>query len=115
MSHPSETIKALSRGDTPLKINNWPTAIVAGIGILTAGAVLVFLVEAGWSAEGIAAFVTLAAGIFGGQALQARKTASVEAKTDQQSETLETIVRQTNGELKRAVREAVRDEMRGAP
>lgn len=87
----------LSRGDKPLKIDSWPQAIVAVAGIAATAGVVVFLAGAGWSGEAIGAFATLALGIVATQFVQTRKTAQVEAKTDQQSETLDQIVRQTNG------------------
>jgi hypothetical protein len=80
-----------------LKIDNWPQAIVAVSGLLTVGAVVVFLARAGWSDQAIAAFVTLALGLFAGQMATARKAATVEAKTDHQTDQLHTIVEQTNG------------------
>lgn len=88
---------AVSRGDTTLKIDNWPQAVVLSVGLLAAGGLVAFLVSAGWSSEAIIGFGVLAAGLFAGQAVQARKTATVEAKTDQQTETLAQIVSQTNG------------------
>lgn len=80
-----------------MKIENWPTAIVVCAGILCTGGVVFFLVDAGWSSEAIIAFGTLAVGVFAGQAVNARKVSQVEAKTDAQSEKLDTIVEQTNG------------------
>ena len=88
---------ALSRGDSDLKIDSWPQAIVAVAGIAATAGVVIFLVGAGWSGEAIGAFATLALGIVASQFVQTRKTAQVEAKTDAQSETLETIRQQTNG------------------
>lgn len=80
-----------------MKIDNWPTAAVIVAGIASTAVVVYFLVDAGWSSEAIIAFGTLAVGVFAGQAVNARKTAQIEAKTDAQSATLETIVEQTNG------------------
>lgn len=98
-----------ANGGTELKIDNTPTAIVASVGIVAAAALVGFLVSAGWSTEAIIGFGTLALGIVGGQAVNARKTATIEAKTDQQTGTLETIARQTDGELKKAISDAVAD------
>lgn len=88
---------ALSRGDEALKIDSWPQAIVVSVGLVATAGVIGFLVSAGWSAEAIIGFATLAIGLFAGQAVTARKAATVEAKTDQQSETLAQIASQTNG------------------
>jgi len=101
----------LTSADTgvKVKINNWPTAIVAVVGLLTVGAVLVLLVNAGWSGEGIAAFVSLTLGIVATHLVNIRRTSSVEAKTDAQSQQLDTIARQTNGELKAVVATAVQE------
>lgn len=96
-SDPRGTIGALSRGDTQLKITGWPQALVIIVGIMTAGAVLVLLVNAGWSAEGIAAMVALALGNTGSAWVISRRTAQVDAKTDQQTDLLQTVVHQTNG------------------
>jgi hypothetical protein len=79
------------------KIDSWPQAIVVTAGVLVTGAVVVALAFAGWSSEAIIGFGTLAIGVFAGQYVQTRKTAQIEAKTDQQSEQLATIVEQTNG------------------
>jgi hypothetical protein len=80
-----------------VKIENWPTAAVIVAGIAATAGVTYFLINAGWSSEAIIAFGTLAVGLFAGQAVNARKVSQVEAKTDQQSEKLDTIVEQTNG------------------
>lgn len=88
---------ALSRGDDPLKIDNWPEAMVIAVGLVVTGGLVMFLVSAGWSSEAIIAFATLAVGLFAGQLVQARKASTVEAKTDQQTETLAQLVDQTNG------------------
>lgn len=95
----------LSRGDKPLKIDSWPQAIVAVAGIAATAGVVVFLASAGWNAEAIGAFATLALGIVATQFVQTRKTAQVEAKTDQQSEVLDTIVAQTNGKSEQELEE----------
>jgi Flp pilus assembly protein TadB len=80
-----------------LKISTLPQAIVAAAGILAVAAVVVSLALAGWSPEAIVGFGILAATQFVALYLQTRRTAVVEAKTDQQTEQLDTIVRQTNG------------------
>lgn len=107
MSHPGGTMGRQSRGDA-VKIDNWPQAFVIGVGLVTIAGLVVFLVQAGWTGETIIGFATLALGLFAGQVVQARKTAAVEAKTDQQTETLATIVEQTNGRS-----EAELDELAG--
>jgi len=90
-------MKALSREDTTLKINSWPQAIVAVTGILAIGGIVVALALAGWDAEAIMGFATLAAALVVGQFVQTRRASVVEAKTDAQTATLQTIERQTNG------------------
>lgn len=98
MSQTSGTLKSTSsRGDVHLKIDNWPQAVVIVSGILATGGVVVCLVNAGWSGEAIAAFATLAVGLFAGQLATARKASSVDAKTDQQTKQLAVIQEQTNG------------------
>lgn len=97
-------------GGEPMKIDTLPQAIVAAAGIVATAGVVIFLVWAGWSAEAIGAFATLALGIVASQFVNARKSAQVEAKTDQQTVKLDTIVEQTNGmstlERKAIAREA---------
>ncbi len=80
-----------------MRIENWPTAIVVVCGLHSTAAVVVFLANAGWQAESILAFGTLAVGVFAGQAVTARKASQLADKTDEQSEKLATIVKQTNG------------------
>lgn len=80
-----------------MKINSWPQAIVAVTGILTIAAIVVSLALAGWTAEAIVGFASLAGALVVGQFIQTRRAAVVEAKTDQQTETLHVIERQTNG------------------
>jgi hypothetical protein len=80
-----------------LKIDSWPQAIVIAVGLVVTVGLVMFLVNAGWSAEAIIGFATLAIGLFASQFVQTRKAATVEAKTDQQTETLAKIVEQTNG------------------
>lgn len=83
--------------DRYLKINGWPQAIVAITGVFATAAIIVALILAGWSAEAIVGFAVLAVGLFTGQVVNARNASKVEAKTDHQTDTLATIVRQTNG------------------
>lgn len=110
MSEVSEIMEPTStRGDEPLKIDNWPQAAVIVSGILATGGVVVFLVSAGWSGEAIGAFATLALGLFAGQVATARKTSQLDAKQDAQSAQLVKIVRQTNG-LQDAERTAIARE-----
>jgi hypothetical protein len=96
-------------GGAMLKIDNTPTAIVASVGILAVAGLAGFLVSAGWSSGAIIGFATLALALFGGQAINARKTATIEAKTDDQSSTLEQIAKQTNGDMRKAISDAVAD------
>lgn len=91
----------------PLKVDNTPTAIVLSVAVLTGALLVGFLVWSGWDAAAIAAFVTLAAGVFAGQLAGTRRTAQVDAKQDHQVQQLNTIARQTNGDLKRTVAAAV--------
>lgn len=96
-------------GGKTLKIDNTPTAIVASVGILGAVGLVVALIFAGWSSEAIIGFGTLALGLVAGQATAARKAATIEAKTDHQTEQLTTIASQTDGELRQAIADAVAD------
>lgn len=80
-----------------MKINSWPQAIVAVTGIVAVAGIVVSLALAGWNAEAIAGFASLALALVVGQYVQTRRASVVEAKTDQQTETLHTIERQTNG------------------
>ena len=100
---------AVSRGDTDLKINSMPQAIVACVGLVCVTGVTIALALAGWSGEAIVAFAGLAAAMVAGQFVQTRRAAVVEAKTDRQTETLDTIVRQTNG-MSEEDRERLADE-----
>jgi hypothetical protein len=83
--------------DRVIKISSWPQAVVVVVGVLVTGAVVVALVLAGWSGEAIVGFAALVAGLFTGQYVQTRKASTIEAKTDHQSQQLQTIVEQTNG------------------
>lgn len=83
--------------DRFIKISTWPQAVVAASGLLATAGIVVALVMAGWSGEAIAGFAALVLGLATGQYVQTRKASVVEAKTDQQTEMLETVVRQTNG------------------
>jgi hypothetical protein len=78
-----------------MKVENWPTAAVLIGGLALTAATLWFLAQAGWSAETIIAFGTLAVGLFTGQAVNARKVSRVDAKTDQQTAQLDQLVEQT--------------------
>lgn len=80
-----------------MKINSWPQAIVAVTGIVAVAGIVVSLALAGWDAEAIIGFASLAVALVVGQYVQTRRAAVVEAKTDQQTQTLHTIERQTNG------------------
>lgn len=95
-----------------MKINSTPAAIVASVGILAIAGIIVALALAGWSGEAIVAFGALALALVTGQLVQVRKTSEVEAKTDQQTQTLRVIARQTNGDLKAIVADAVADGIR---
>jgi hypothetical protein len=98
---------AVSRGDTPLNIKTWPQAIVAVAGLAAVAGILVALVLAGWSSEAVVGFAVAIAGIATGQYVNTRKTSELDAKQDQQSTKLDTVVRQTNGELQETVSSAV--------
>lgn len=105
---------AVSRGETPLNVKSWPQAAVLIAGVIAVGGVVVCLANAGWDGQTITAFAALALGVITGQGVMAHRSSVVEAKTDQQTEQLATIARQTNGELKAAVRGAVRAELDAA-
>jgi uncharacterized membrane protein len=90
-------MNALSRGETALKINTVPQAVVLSVGLIAAAGLVVGLAFAGWSAEAIVGFGGLALALVTGQFVAARRASVVEAKTDQQTATLDTIRRQTNG------------------
>jgi Na+-transporting methylmalonyl-CoA/oxaloacetate decarboxylase gamma subunit len=97
---------ALSRGDGPLKITNaW--AFVAGVGLFCLFGMIVALAFAGWKPESITGMFLGLATLLAAVTAAVRKAEVVEAKTDQQSESLATIERQTDGELKAAIAEAV--------
>ena len=101
---------ALSRGDTvKLKIDSTPQAIVVSTGIITVGALAGFLVWSGWDAETIVGMAILAAGLFTGQYATTRRASILDAKQDQQTVKIDTVMRQTNGELKAVVSAAVSD------
>lgn len=92
-----------------LKIDSTPQAIVVTAGILTVGAIVCFLVYSGWDAETIIGMAILGAGLFTGQYATTRRASVLDAKQDQQTAKLDTVVRQTNGELKAVVGAAVSD------
>jgi hypothetical protein len=100
---------AVSRGDTPLKIDTTPQAIVASVGIVATACLVGFLVWSGWNGETIVGFGALAIGLFAANFATTRKAAQLDAKQDQQSAKLDTVVRQTDGELKSTITEAVSD------
>jgi hypothetical protein len=89
-----------------MKIDSLPQAIVLTAGIVVTGGIVVALAFAGWSSEAIIGFGTLALGLFAGQYVNTRKSATIEAKTDEQSTKLDKIVSQTNG-----LSEAERDDI----
>lgn len=78
------------------KIQTWPQAVVACAVILAVSGIGTALILAGWSSEAIIGFVVAIAGIGTGQFIQARKTAEIDAKTDQQTDMLARVVDQTN-------------------
>lgn len=90
-----------------MKINNTAEAIVWCVGILAAAGVVIGLAVAGWSSEAIIGFAILALGQVAGQAVNARKAATIEAKTDQQTVKIDEIARHTDGELHETVAAAV--------
>lgn len=83
--------------DRIIKISNWPQAAVAIAGLVAICGLVWTLSHAGLPPEAIIGAVLTVAGISGGQLAIARRAASTEAKTDDQSQQLQTIVRQTNG------------------
>lgn len=100
---------SLSRGYGELKINSGPQAAVAIAGIVAVAGMLVALILAGWSPEAIVGFVVAIAGVAAGQFMNTRKAAEIDAKTDVQTEKIDTIVEQTNGQMRAAISEAVQD------
>jgi hypothetical protein len=90
-----------------LNIKTWPQAIVAVAGVLAVAGILIALVLAGWSSEAVVGFAVAIAGIATGQYVNTRKTSELDAKQDQQSAKLDTVVRQTNGEMSAAIAQAV--------
>lgn len=101
MSHPRGTMEYLTRGDEDvnriIKIDTWPQAIVAVAGIVGIVGAVWALAHAGMPIEVIIGAVFTLLGLSGGQLAIARRAGSVEAKTDDQSRKLDTIVTQTNG------------------
>src|SRR5688500_17413134 len=95
--------------DRIIKINSWPQAIVAVTGIIGIVGAVWALAHAGMPIEVIIGAVFTLLGLSGGQLAIARRTSSVEAKTDGQTQQLDTIVRQTNG-LSEEERERLADE-----
>ena len=90
-----------------MKITSWPQATVVVVGLTAVAAIVISLVRAGWDSETIIALATAAAVIVAGQYVQTRRASELDAKQDQQSRTLDTVARQTNGELKATVAQAV--------
>jgi hypothetical protein len=95
--------------DRIIKIDSWPQAVVAVAGVLGIVGAVVALAHAGMPLETIIGAVMALLGISGGQLAIVRRTGSVEAKNDQQSAKLDTIVKQTNG-ISDADRERLADE-----
>lgn len=96
------------------KIDSTPQAVVVSTGIVTVAALVAFLVWTGKDIETILALAVTAAGLFTGQYATTRKASQLDAKQDQldakqdqQTGKLDTVVRQTNGELKATVSDAV--------
>jgi hypothetical protein len=83
--------------DRIIKISNWPQAVVAVAGLFAALGVVWALAHSGMPPEAIVGAVMAVLGLSGGQLAIARRAASTEAKTDQQTGQLATIVKQTNG------------------
>ncbi len=90
-----------------MKITSWPQAVVVVAGLIAVAGIVISLVSAGWDAETIIALATAAAAITAGQYVQTRRASELDAKQDQQSVVLDTVARQTNGELKATVAAAV--------
>lgn len=87
-----------------LKINTTAHAVVACVGVVCVAAIVIAMIIAGWSGETIVAFGALALSLVTGQIIQTHKSAKIEAKTDQQTETLDQIVDQTNGKSEQQLR-----------
>lgn len=85
------TIGVLIREDAKLKISNGPTAAVLITGIVAITGLIIGLALAGWHAESIVALAVGFGGVLSSLALTLRKTSTLEAKTDQQTATLNKI------------------------
>lgn len=105
---------AVSRGYGPLKITSWPQAAVVVAGLIAIAVITIALVSAGWDAETIIALAAAAAAIVTGQYVQTRRASELDAKQDQQTRKIDTVVRQTNGEFKATVSAAVQEGIAAA-
>lgn len=85
------TIGVLSRGDAKLNIEKWPTAAVIITAILAVAGMIIGLAMAGWHSESIVALAVGFSGVFGSLIVTLRKQSTLEAKTDQQTDTLNAI------------------------
>lgn len=90
-SYPGEIIGVLSREAAELKIENGPTAAVIITAIIAVPAMIIGLALAGWHSESIVALAVGFSGVFGSLAITLRKQSILEAKTDQQTSTINKI------------------------
>lgn len=94
MSDRGGTIGVLSREATALNIEKWPAAAVIITAILAIVGMIIGLALAGWHSESIVALAVGFSGVFGSLAITLRKQSVLEAKTDQQTDTLNKIADQ---------------------
>jgi len=83
--------------DRFIKISNWPQAVVAVAGLFAAVGAFWAMLSANVPFEVAVGAVMTILGLSGGQLAIARRAAVTEAKTDDQTKQLTTIVKQTNG------------------
>jgi hypothetical protein len=94
MSPRGGTISVLNRGYAELKIENGPTAAVIITAIIAVPALIVGLALAGWHSESIVGLAVGFSGVFGSLIITLRKQSTLEAKTDQQTHTINAIADQ---------------------
>lgn len=95
--------------DRFIKISSWPQAVVAVAGLFAAVGALWALLAADVPVEAAIGAAMTVLGLSGGQLAIARRAAVTEAKTDDQTKQLTTIVKQTNG-MSEAERRAIAEE-----
>lgn len=83
--------------DRFIKISSWPQAVVAVAGLFAAVGAFWAMLSADVPFEVAVGAVMTILGLSGGQLAIARRAAVTEAKTDDQTKQLTTIVKQTNG------------------